>query len=216
MTDMPDLYAVYGGTFDPIHFGHLRPVEALAGIVGLQQVTIMPNNVPPHRPQPDASSEQRRDMVKLAIGDRPLFRLDERELQRATPSWTVETLETLRRELGPQRPLAFIIGQDSLLGLPGWHRYQELMTLCHLLVCRRPGYAPEMPDTDNRAWLNRHLTDSVDELHRLPAGRIFMADTPLWDISATEIRQRLAARRDCEELLPGPVLDYINQAGLYR
>ncbi len=213
---MTDLYAVYGGTFDPIHYGHLRTVEALAGIVGLKQVIIMPNNVPPHRPQPEASSAQRRDMVQLAIRNRPLFRLDERELQRTTPSWTVETLEALRDELGPQRPLAFIIGQDSLLGLPGWHRYEALMSLCHLLVCRRPGYAPEMPNADHQSWLNRHLTHSVDELHQLPAGRIFMADTPLWDISATEIRQHLAARRDCETLIPAPVLDYINQAGLYR
>ncbi len=213
---MTDLYAVYGGTFDPVHYGHLRPVEALARIVGLEQVTIMPNNVPPHRPQPEASSEQRRDMVELAIRNRPLFRLDERELQRATPSWTVETLETLRRELGPQRPLAFIIGQDSLLGLPGWHRYEALMDLCHLLVCRRPGYAPDMPNAGHQAWLNRHLTHSVGELHQLPAGRIFMADTPLWDISATEIRQRLAARRGCEALIPEAVLDYINQTGLYR
>ncbi|MTD40700.1 nicotinate-nucleotide adenylyltransferase [Erwinia sp. CPCC 100877] len=213
---MTDLYAIYGGTFDPVHYGHLRPVEALARIVGLKQVTIMPNNVPPHRPQPEASSEQRRDMVNLAIRNRPLFRLDERELQRTTPSWTVETLETVRRELGPQQPLAFIIGQDSLTGLPGWHRYETLMDLCHLLVCRRPGYAPDMPNAGHQDWLNNHLTHSVGELHRLPAGRIFMADTPLWDISATGIRQRLAARRDCEALVPEAVLDYINKAGLYR
>ena len=111
------LLALYGGTFDPIHYGHLKSVEALARLVKLKSVTIMPNNVPPHRPQPEASSAQRKEMIELAIANHPLFTLDDRELTRTTPSWTVETLEQLRAELGPKQPLAFIIGQDSLLNL---------------------------------------------------------------------------------------------------
>lgn len=134
---MASLQALFGGTFDPIHYGHLQTVEALARQVGLRQVTLLPNNVPPHRPQPEASAAQRVAMVELAIADRPLFNLDTRELARQTPSWTVETLEQLRAERGAAQPLAFIIGQDSLLSLHKWHRWESLLDLCHLLVCQR-------------------------------------------------------------------------------
>jgi nicotinate-nucleotide adenylyltransferase len=212
----PPLRAIYGGTFDPIHYGHLKPVEALAQQAGLARVTIMPNNVPPHRPQPQASSEQRSAMVALAIADRPLFELDERELRRATPSWTVETLSEIRREAGPKQPLAFIIGQDSLLTLPQWHRYETLLTLCHILVTRRPGYPLSMKTPANKAWLKRHLTQDIHELHQRPAGRILLADTPELAISATAIRQRLALRQSCDDMLPPAVQAYIQRQGLYQ
>lgn len=212
----PALRAIYGGTFDPIHYGHLKPVEALAQRTGLSRVIIMPNNVPPHRPQPQASSQQRRDMVALAIADWPLFELDERELKRATPSWTAETLDEVRHETGPLQPLAFIIGQDSLLTLPQWHNYESLPTLCHILVTRRPGYALKMKTPQEQAWLERHLTDDIRELHNRPAGCIFIADTPELAISATDIRERLAHHQPCDDLLPAPVLQYIQRAGLYR
>lgn len=93
MVDMTQLQAIYGGTFDPVHYGHLKPVEILANQIGLSKVIIMPNNVPPHRPQPEATSAQRVHMLKLAIADKPLFTLDERELRRDTPSWTAQTLQ---------------------------------------------------------------------------------------------------------------------------
>lgn len=115
MVDMKQLQALFGGTFDPVHYGHLKPVEALANLIGLSKVTIMPNNVPPHRPQPEANSQQRKTMVELAIADKPLFTLDERELMRNEPSYSADTLQAWRQESGEQAPLAFIIGQDSLL-----------------------------------------------------------------------------------------------------
>ncbi|MGV2399119.1 MAG UNVERIFIED_CONTAM: nicotinate-nucleotide adenylyltransferase, partial [Klebsiella aerogenes] len=118
MVDMTQLQAMYGGTFDPVHYGHLKPVEILANQIGLSRVIIVPNNVPPHRPQPEATSAQRVHMLELAIADKPLFVLDERELQRDTPSWTAQTLQEWRQEQGPEQPLAFIIGQDSLLTFP--------------------------------------------------------------------------------------------------
>ncbi|ELY4125938.1 nicotinate-nucleotide adenylyltransferase [Cronobacter malonaticus] len=217
MTDrIPALQAWYGGTFDPIHYGHLRAVEALAREVKLTQVTIMPNNVPPHRPQPGASSLQRKAMVELAIAGHPLFRLDTRELQRATPSWTSETMAQLRLEAGPDAPLAFIIGQDSLLTLRTWHNYEALLACCHLLVCRRPGYPVTMKTDEDQRWLEPRLTRQTDELHREPAGKIFLADTPLYPISATDIRSRLARHQSCDDLLPPAVLEYIHRHALYR
>lgn len=118
MVDMKSLQALFGGTFDPVHYGHLKPVEILANLIGLSRVIIMPNNVPPHRAQPEASGEQRQRMVELAIADKPLFSLDERELKRDTASYTAQTLKEWREEQGPEVPLAFIIGQDSLLTFP--------------------------------------------------------------------------------------------------
>lgn len=216
MDNMHALQALYGGTFDPVHYGHLKPVEILANLVGLQQVIVMPNNVPPHRPQPEATSEQRREMLTLAIADKPLFSLDERELRRDTPSWTSQTLQEWRTEQGPTKPLAFIIGQDSLLSFPSWHQYETILHNSHLLVCRRPGYPLVMREAQHQRWLDAHLTHNIDDLHTLPAGKIYLAETPWFDISATLIRERLQQGLPCDDLLPLPVLEYIHQHGLYQ
>lgn len=216
MVDMKQLHALFGGTFDPVHYGHLKPVEALANLIGLSKVTIMPNNVPPHRPQPEANSQQRKTMVELAIADKPLFALDERELMRDEPSYSADTLQAWRQEHGEQASLAFIIGQDSLLTFPSWHRYDTILDNCHLIVCRRPGYALTMSEEAHQHWLDVHLTTRVEDLHTLPAGKIYLAETPWFDISATQIRQRLAHNEPCDDLLPTVVLDYIHQQGLYR
>lgn len=213
---MHSLQALYGGTFDPIHYGHLKPVEILANQIGLQRVTIMPNNVPPHRPQPEASAAQRKMMLELAIADKPLFQLDERELRRDSPSYTAQTLQEWRAEQGPETPLAFIIGQDSLLTFPGWYQYQTILENSHVIVCRRPGYALTMKEEQHQQWLEQHLTYQVEDLHILPAGKIFLAETPWFDISATLIRQRLQQGLPCDEMLPLPVLRYIQQQGLYQ
>ncbi|WP_130835545.1 nicotinate-nucleotide adenylyltransferase [[Erwinia] mediterraneensis] len=213
---MPELHALFGGTFDPVHYGHLRPVEALAQLVGLKKVTLLPNNVPPHRPQPEASPAQRVAMLQCAIAGRPLFDIDQRELARTTPSWTVTTLESLRAERGPRQPLGFIIGQDSLLSLAKWHRWQDLLSLCHLLVCKRPGYATRMETPEMQRWLEQHLAQQVQDLQQKPAGYIWLADTPLYNISATEIRQRRHQGLPCDDLLPPSVIDYIDRTGLYR
>lgn len=211
----PRLTALYGGTFDPIHYGHLKPVEALAKQVALQQVTIMPNNVPPHRAQPLANSEQRKTMVELAIAGNPLFKLDDRELQRETPSYTVETLEQLRSEIGAEQPLSFIVGQDSLLSLQRWHRWETLLTLCHLLVCQRPGYSLSMNTPEEQQWLEAHQTTAVEQLHNQPAGKIYLAQTPMYDISATAIRQRLEQHQPCDDLLLPAVAEFIRRHHLY-
>ncbi|MGP3593941.1 nicotinate-nucleotide adenylyltransferase [Vagococcus sp. WN89Y] len=213
---MTQLQALFGGTFDPVHYGHLKPVEALANLIGLSRVIIMPNNVPPHRPQPEANSQQRKEMVELAIADKPLFTLDERELHRDTPSYTAQTLKEWREEQGPQLPLAFIIGQDSLLTFPTWHHYETILDNCHLIVCRRPGYPLAMEQAAHQQWLDAHLTDSVEALHTLPGGKIYLAETPWFNISATLIRERLERGENCDDLLPRAVLEYINARGLYR
>lgn len=210
------LQAMFGGTFDPVHFGHLKSVETLAELTGLSRVIIMPNNIPPHRAQPEASSEQRKKMLGLAIAGNPLFVLDPRELERPSPSYTIHTLRLWRAEQGPDRPLAFIIGQDALLTFPDWRDHEKILATTHLIVCRRPGYPLRMKKQAHQQWLEQHLTHSADALHTLACGKIYLAQTPWLNISATLIRQQLKKGEPCHHLLPAKVLEYINQQGLYR
>ncbi|WAS99875.1 nicotinate-nucleotide adenylyltransferase [Rouxiella chamberiensis] len=213
--DENTLMALFGGTFDPVHFGHLRPVEQLAHEIDLEKVILLPNNVPPHRPQPEATAAQRLKMAQLAIEGNPLFSVDSRELQRDTPSYTIETLETLRKERGNRQPLAFIIGQDSLLTLYKWHRWEALLDVCHLVVLGRPGYARELTTPELQRWYEAHKREDARQLREHPHGFIYQANTPLLDISATEIRTRRHEGRDCSDLLPSAVERYIDSQGLY-
>lgn len=215
-TPQDTLLALFGGTFDPIHYGHLKPVEQLAKETLLDSVILLPNNVPPHRPQPEASAQQRLKMVELAVEGNPLFSVDSRELSVNTPSYTITTLETLRKEYGVHRPLAFIIGQDSLLSLYKWHRWEALLDFCHLLVMARPGYSNQLDTPELQHWYDKHRIDDAAKLKQKPCGFIYQANTPLLDISATEIRQRRHEGKSCEDLVPPAVERYIESQGLYR
>jgi len=212
---MSKLSAWFGGTFDPIHNGHLNCAREIASQLDLQSVTLLPNNVPPHRPQPEASATQRVELLKRAIQDDPLFSIDCRELERDTLSWTIDTLTLLREEIGVEAPLAFIIGQDSLLGINRWERWQEILEYCHLVVAQRPGYSSQHADPKVQSWISRHITDA-QSLHQKPCGGIFLADTSLYTISATDIRRRLHHGLSCQDLLPDAVIEYIAETGLYR
>ena len=212
------LTALLGGTFDPIHYGHLRPAISLANEVGLKQIGLLPNHIPPHKPQPEASTEQRLAMLKLAIEGLPLFALNVREILPETstrPSYTIETLQAWRQENGNSEGLAFIMGQDSLLSLPTWSKWKTLLDYCHLLICRRPGYAQKTDNIELQQWIDMHNTTNIKDLHNSPHGYIFFAHTPLEDISATEIRQNINNQASCKNLLPPKVWHYIHQQGLY-
>ncbi|SNC59006.1 nicotinate-nucleotide adenylyltransferase [Sodalis endosymbiont of Henestaris halophilus] len=211
------LTAFYGGTFDPIHYGHLWSVISLARLVNLQQVIFLPNHVPPHQMQPVAGAQQRLTMVRLAIAELPnsLFTIDDRELRRSTISRTLDTFQDLRHEYGHDAPLGFIIGQDSLLTLPQWYCGLALPDFCHLLVCARPGYGDELDDERNNFWFSSRLTRDPQKLHEQPAGLIYCAETPEIFISSSDIRARYREGRACNGLIPPSVQDYINKQGLY-
>ncbi|CAQ85247.1 MULTISPECIES: nicotinate-nucleotide adenylyltransferase [Photorhabdus] len=210
------IHALFGGTFDPIHYGHLHPIETLAHQIGLKRVVLLPNHVPPHRPQPEATAQQRLEMVQLATQGNPLFTIDTRELERISPSYTIDTLESFRQEFGKRQSVAFIIGQDALLSLHTWHRWSELLNICHLLVCARPGYQTQFSTTEMQQWLTRHQIYDPTLLNSKPNGYIYLANTPLLHISATDIRQRHQQGLSCDDLLPPLVQKYINSQGLYR
>lgn len=212
------LTALFGGTFDPIHYGHLRPAISLAQEVGLKQIVLLPNKIPPHKPHPIATIKQRLTMLALAIEDMPLFTIDTREIapnDANRPSYTIDTLQQWRNENGKTASLAFIIGQDSLLNLPSWHKWQSLLDYCHLIICQRPNYAARTDNVEFQQWIDKNRTNNVKHLHDSAQGYIYFSHTPLEDISATQIRQKIKDQQSCEDLLPLKVRQYIQQQGLY-
>lgn len=203
---------VFGGTFDPIHYGHLRLAEDMADALDLDRVRFVPAGQPPHRRAPHVDARHRLEMVRRAISGNPRFDLDAREVERDAPSYTVDTLTGLRAELGAGRPLWLLLGADAFLGLPGWHDWRRLFDLANLAVAARSG-APLL-DADAMPTILKGEVAQRQDLNR-PAGGVLVRQTPPLDISATAIRDTLAGHASARYLLPDAVLDYIHQHRLY-
>lgn len=213
------LTALFGGTFDPIHYGHLRTAISLAQEVALTQIVLLPNKIPPHKPRPEITTQQRLAMLALAIEDLPLFTVDTREIVPCSvnrPSYTIDTLKQWRHENGKAASLAFIMGQDSLLSLPSWYKWQSLLDYCHLIICQRPNYAARTDNIEFQQWIDKNRTTNIKHLHDSAQGYIYFSHTPLENISATQIRQKIKNQQSCEGLLPLKVWQYIHQQGLYQ
>jgi nicotinate-nucleotide adenylyltransferase len=209
-----------GGTFDPVHYGHLRLADDVQRALSLPELRMIPAGDPPHRGTPHASAADRLAMLELARVEFPRLIIDPREIRRDGKSYTVRTLEELRAE-DDARPLWWIVGADALLGLSGWHRWRELFGLAHLVVASRPGVAldPALPPRLRPEWDSRVTTDAA-LLRARPAGTIFRQDVTPQPISATAIRAALARGTDgiaaVRGLLPDGVLAYIDRNRLYR
>jgi nicotinate-nucleotide adenylyltransferase len=188
-------------------------VEVLQDLV-LQEVRLIPNARPPHRDTPGISAARRLALVRAAISGEPGLCVDDRELHRDAPSYTVDTLKSLRAELGGQ-PLCLIVGMDSFKGFPEWHRWQELFQLSHIVVLERPGYAPQLEpaladEVKKRAVARpEQLTDSA-------AGSIFFKSVSQLNISSTAIRQMIRAGKSIRYIVPDPVIEIIQQEHLYQ
>jgi len=205
---------IFGGTFDPIHIGHLRMALELKEQLGLDEMRLLPCHQPPHRGAPQVSSAQRAEMLRIALQDCPELQLDERELQRDKPSYTYDTLLELRAELGSEVSLVLCMGEDAFAGLPNWYCWQELIGLAHIVVIARPGWAiPESGDArdllDKYQGEPKRLTEAV-------AGSIVLQSPRLLPISATEIRQQIQAGTSAQFLVPDAVWNYIKANQLYR
>ena len=208
------MLGIFGGTFDPVHFGHLRPALEVKQALALDELRFIPCNVPPHRGVPVASASQRLSMLQLALEGVPGCVIDQRELQRTGPSYMVDTLASLRVEQG-HRPLCLIMGLDAFLGLDRWHQWQRLLELAHIVVTTRPGSRlPEHGEVVN--LVNRCRSEDPSALRSSAAGLIYFQAVTQLDISATTIREAVRAKRDIHFLLPEAVRLYIEREGIYR
>ena len=207
---------IFGGTFDPIHYGHLRPALELREQLGLGEVRFIPASVPPHRGEPVATAQQRLAMLRLALQDVDGMAIDERELRRDGPSYMADTLRSLRVEVGA-RPLVLLLGLDAFLGLPLWHEWHSIIELAHIAVATRPGWErAQLGRNDALAQLWRmHGCDDHTGLNQVSGGRIVMTEVTPLAISATHIRTQVQLGRSPRFLLPDAVLDYIERNRLY-
>lgn len=209
------MIGLFGGTFDPVHFGHLRPALDVMEFLSLDELRFFPAHRPPLRGEPAVTSTQRAEMVKLAISKQPGFVLDTSELDREGPSYTVDTLQLLREKSGKKMPLVLLLGSDAFSKLPLWYEWKKLTELAHIAVMMRPDVALDESDFPD-GWLYERLTDTTDKLNIKPAGRIITVPVTQLAISATDIRQRSAAGRSIRYLTPAPVCDYIQEYALYQ
>ncbi|MEM7432034.1 MAG: nicotinate-nucleotide adenylyltransferase [Pseudomonadota bacterium] len=204
---------IFGGTFDPIHYGHLRTAFEMLQALSFQAVRFVPSGDPPHRGETYAKAELRLEMVRAATANEPRFVVDDCELRRPGPSYTVDTLISIREEL-PDVPLGLILGMDAFLGLTSWHRWQELLSHAHIIVAHRPGWrAPDIGPLGE--VIAEHGTHRVDDLHQAPCGRVHIHAVTQLEISSTEIRELVAAGRDPRFLTPDVVRDVIVNSECY-
>lgn len=212
MTKLLQPIGLFGGTFDPIHFGHLRTALELVQALDLEEVRLIPCYQPVHRKLPIATPEQRLAMVECAIANESSLKVDTCEIQRKGPSYTVDTLEMLRKKY-PHTPFALIIGIDALLGFPSWHRWEDILKLAHLVVVHRPNY--QLPNTGLVADLLKQRLKAASAIHQTLAGSIILHPVTPLEISATDIRKQIATGKNPRYLLPKSVYDYIKKHGVY-
>ena len=212
--------AILGGTFDPVHYGHLRLANEVRAALQLSEVRMIPAGDPPHRAAPHARAADRVAMLHIAVNEFPGLVVDTREIDRDGKSYTFDTLTQLHEE-DSQRPLALLVGADAFRGLPTWHRWRELFGLAHVVVVPRPGVALDtnLPPQLQSEWQVRRVFDT-SLLHSRVAGTIYVQPVTAQPISSTEVRAALArgdgAKIVAAGLLPAAVLAYIESRQLYR
>lgn len=214
---MSEPLGLFGGTFDPVHFGHLRLAEEAVSQLGLGGVRWIPAGQPPHRGVPSVSARQRLEMVLRSTEKNDLFSVDPAEVEADAPSYTVHTLERLRAELGAERSLVLLVGADAFAGLAGWHRWRDIFALAHVAISHRPGFPVEASSLPHElaTEFNDRLA-GVGTLKENPAGGIVTFAMTQLAISATQIRKLVANGHSARYLLPDIVLDYIDSHSLYR
>ncbi len=204
---------IFGGTFDPIHYGHLRTAFEMLQALDFAEVRFFPSGDPPHRGKTHADAGLRLEMVRAATAGQSGFVVDDRELRRGGPSYSVDTLESLRAEHGDV-PLGLIVGMDAFLGLTSWHRWEAILELAHIVVAHRPGWkAPDIGALG--ALIAQHGTHRTEDLHENRQGRVHIHAVTQLEISSTEIRELVAAGRDPRFLMPDDVRDVILSSHCY-
>lgn len=205
------MIGLFGGTFDPVHYGHLRSALEVKELFKLSEVRLIPSSVPPHREQPAATPSQRLRMLELAIKNQPGLIIDTRELDRAGQSYMVDTLSSLRADF-PDQSLLLFIGADAFNGLMSWHRWRQLFDYAHIVVMTRPSFALQALD----GFFEARLAAEKAHLEQATAGKLFFQPITQLDISATAIRKMIAENRNPGFLLPDAVIEYIRLNRLYE
>ncbi|MGI9308168.1 MAG: nicotinate-nucleotide adenylyltransferase [Gammaproteobacteria bacterium] len=204
---------IFGGTFDPVHVGHLRSAVELQAAYRLDEIRFIPTGAPPHKDSTFASAGLRVQMLAAAIDGRNGFVLDTREIERSGPSYSVLTLEELRAEF-PERPLCLILGMDAFLGIESWHDSGRIFELAHIIVAHRPGWT--LPDQGSLGQLAQEkLADNSEDLHRYTHGCLLDHDVTQLEVSSSLIRHLVADGQDPEYLVPRLVKRIIKQSGCY-
>ena len=204
---------IFGGTFDPIHYGHLRTAFEMLQALAFDEVRFIPAGDPPHRGETIAAAADRYEMVRVAIEGQPGLSVDDRELRRDGPSYSIDTLAALRTEFQDDS-LGLIVGMDAFLGLSTWHRWDEILDYAHIVVAHRPGWkAPDIGPLG--ALLDERGTHKISDLHDKQHGHIHIHAVTQLEISSTEIRDLVAAGRDPRFLMPDAVRDVIATSRCY-
>lgn len=210
-----NLVLMFGGTFNPVHNGHLRTAVELCQQLPVKQLHLIPCSLPAHREEPQISAQQRLAMLNLAIQGEDKLLADGRELARAGVSYSLDTLASLRADYGSTQPLGLVMGWDAFANISSWHRYKELLDLAHLIIIARPGAKQELA-TPEQELLSQHRLLPQEDLTASPAGRILRLQLPSQlEISATKIRRLLANGQSARYLLPCTVLNYLQEHQLY-
>ena len=213
------LVGIFGGTFDPIHYGHLRIAEEIVKTVGLQKLYFVPAGMPRLRHSPVASPQHRVEIVRLAIQKNPDFVLDEREINRGGVSYSIDTVREFKQEFGEEIRLCFVLGADAFINLPEWNNWKELFNLCNFIVSTRPGYTltliKELLSKELREECSQRWVSNTESLRKDTSGLIFIASTTMLDISATSIRAHIADGRNVRHLVPSATVNYISENKLY-
>lgn len=208
------MHVIYGGTFDPIHNGHLRLAIELRERLAVPSVSLIPSHIPPHRERPGASSADRLALLQLAVANEPGLVVDDRELAREGASYSADTLRQLRQELGESEPLVMVLGSDAFASFDKWQDWQSIAELAHVVVIPRPG-GQLQPDSVPAQLLAASTASNLNSLWAAPAGCFLWLELPLLDISATAIREQIHQGRSPRYLLPDKVLAEIRARGLY-
>ncbi len=215
MSDTQARIGILGGSFDPIHFGHIKPCLQLAEKFKLSSIRLVPCKLSPFKETTFATAQHRWNMISIIAGSSELFEADSRELQCDTPSYSYETLRDIANEVSEQTTLFWIMGEDALLDFPQWYQAEKIMQLCHILVLKRPGY-DVTANKEACTWLEPYMCEDVSLLSQKQCGCIYMTDVELFDISSTEIRKTVQAGEQPRYMLPGGVWNYIKRNNLYR
>lgn len=211
------MIGVYGGTFDPIHYGHLRPALEILEAFGLSQIRFVPCGLPPHRTPPHATAEQRLAMVQRAIEGIPGFVSDAREIERSGPSYMIDTLGSLQAEL-PDQNLCLLLGMDAFAAFHTWHDWRGILKLCNLIVMQRPEFEPMqvIQDAELKNVVTGNLVQDASLLSDSSAGKLMFYPVTQLDISSTRIRNAIRRQRNVRYLLPDSVIALIEQEHIYH